>query len=140
MKMCVSLLIAAALQAGVPAPGFRTVDKGNESVIDSSRQVTARTPAEWSKLWKSHAWDREMPKVDFAKDIVVGVFLGTRPTAGYDVEIVGTRLEGNALVVEYRERKPSRDTMTAQILTSPYHFAAVPRFAGDVKFQAVADK
>lgn len=140
MMMFVCLLIATALQAGAPVPAVRTIHKGHESAIDSPRQVTARTPAEWARLWKSHSWDRQMPKVDFSKDMVVGVFMGSQPTAGHGVEIVGTRREGNTLVVEYRVMKPNRDAMTAQILTSPYHLAAIPKFAGEVKFQAAADK
>jgi hypothetical protein len=140
MMWVVSLIIAAAIQAGPPAPAVRTLDKGQESAIDASRQVTARTPAEWATLWKAHSWDREMPKVDFAKDMVVGVFMGSQPTAGYGVEIVGTHQDGGALVVDYRVTRPARDAMTAQILTAPYHLAAVPKFGGEVRFKPVADK
>jgi len=134
-----SLVIAAIFQAGAGAHGtpVMTIEKGHESAIDASRQATARTQAEWVKLWKSHSWDRKVPKVDFTKDMVVGVFLGSRPTAGYDVEIVATRQQGDVLVVEYRETKPARDAMTAQILTAPYHLVAVPKSARDVKFEKV---
>ena len=63
------------------------------------------------------------------------VFVGSRPTAGYSVEIVGTRRENGALVVQYRETAPERGMMTAQVLTSPYHLVSVPRVDGDVKFE-----
>ncbi len=141
MMMLTTLLVAALLQAGsTPARPLATIEKGAESAVESPRQATARTPDEWAALWHAHSWDRPLPPVDFAHNMVVGVFLGTRPTAGYSVEIVGTRQENGALVVEYRETRPDKQTMTAQIITSPYHLVAMPQFAGDVKFQKLADK
>ena len=78
-----------------------------------------------------------MPKVDFSKEIVVGVFMGSRPTAGFAIEIVGTREEQGALVVQYKEARPARGLVTAQIITSAYHIAALPKRAGEVKFEPV---
>lgn len=131
-----TLLAAALLQTGgMPAQPLTTIGKGADSAVESARQVTARTPAEWATLWQAHAGERPLPHIDFARDMVVGVFMGTRPTAGFAVEIIGTRQEHGSLVVEYRETRPGRDTITAQILTSPYHLVTIPRFDGDVKFE-----
>lgn len=137
------LLLAAWLQAGVPpAPPvhkamLRTIDKGTESNVDDAKTVVVRDAAAWRKLWQGHAPDRALPAVDFSKEMVVAVFLGSRPTAGYDVAIDGVREDGGALVVAYRETAPARDVMTAQVLTSPYHVAAVPARSGDVKFEKI---
>jgi hypothetical protein len=119
------------------ATTVRTIDKGTQSNVDEARQVVARTEAEWQALWKRHEYDRPAPKIDFSKEMVVGVFLGSRPTAGFAVEIVGADVRDGALVVSYREAKPAADAMTAQVLTSPYTFAVVEKRAGDVKFQKV---
>jgi hypothetical protein len=115
----------------------RVIDKGTQSNVDTARQAVARTEAEWQALWKSHEFDRPAPRVDFAKEMVVAVFAGSRPTAGFGVEIVGAEVRDGALVVSYRETKPAGDAITAQVLTSPYAFAAVEKRAGDVKFQKV---
>jgi hypothetical protein len=72
-----ALLVHA--QGGV---GPRTIDKGDQSNIDTRREVVVRTAADWQKLWQQHSPDRPMPSVDFSKEMVVGVFLGSRPTAG----------------------------------------------------------
>jgi hypothetical protein len=69
--------------------------------------------------------------------MVVGVFLGARNTAGYSVEIVGYRENEGGLVVGYRETTPGADRVTAQIITSPFALAAVPRRSGEVTFQKV---
>ncbi len=73
--------------------------------------------------------------MDFSKEMVVGLFLGSRPTAGYILEIVSAVQDNGSLVVKYRESIPQRGSMTAQVLTSPYHVVAVPFFPGGVKFE-----
>ncbi len=114
---------------------MRTIDKGTQSNIDAARTVVVRSADEWARLWRTHAPDKPVPAVDFSREMVVGVFLGSRPTAGYAVEISGTRAASAALVVAYRVGAPSPDTITAQVITSPYHLVAIPRRDGDVKFE-----
>jgi hypothetical protein len=143
MIACLSLIAFALSQGGAPARGplaMTTIENGTDSAVDSAGQFTARTEAQWMKLWRSHAWDRQLPKVDFARDMVVAVFMGSRPTAGFSIEIVGTRKQDGALIVEYREGAPQDDAITAQILTAPYHIAAIPKFAGPVKFEKIVDR
>lgn len=113
----------------------RTIDKGEQSNIDEAKQVIVRTEAEWTKLWQQHSPDRKRPIVDFSKDMVVGVFMGSRPTAGYNLSIVSTFAKDGNVLVRYKESQPQRGTMTAQVLTFPYHLVAVPKASGDVKFE-----
>ena len=131
-----SLMAMALAMASLQAPtSMRTLDKGLDSQIEMPRQVAVRTAAEWQALWTIHGGERARPPVDFGKEMVVGVFLGSRPTAGFSVEIVGVREEGGALIVQYRESRPAPGLVTAQVLTMPYHIVAVPRHAGDVRFE-----
>jgi hypothetical protein len=130
------ILAAAALAANV---SFTTIAKGDASDQETARQATARTLADWQALWKAHSPNEKLPVVDFATKMVVGVFLGTKPSNGYEVEITGVRTDADALVVEYVQRQPKRGAMTAQILTQPYHLIAVPRHADPVKFVQVPD-
>jgi hypothetical protein len=130
-----AVLLAAILQATVP---MRSIDKGVTSNMDAGRQASARSTEEWAALWTLHAGERTRPNVDFSREVVVAVFMGTRPTAGFSVEIVGVRQEGQALIVSYKETRPAPDALTAQVLTSPFHIVAVPRGATtDVKFERV---
>ena len=133
--LCVSWLSASLLMAQTQS--FSTVAKGDASEQQTARQVTVRTAAEWKALWKDHAPTAKMPAVDFSKDMVVGVFLGSKPSAGHDVEIVGVRMEEKDLIVEYVQKQPGRGTLAAQILTEPYHLVSVPRYAGNVRFANV---
>jgi hypothetical protein len=131
-----ALLLAAMVAAQTPGISFTTIAKGDVSGQQTSKQVTIRTDAEWKALWKDHAPTGKMPAVDFSKDMVVGIFLGSKPSAGHDVEIVGVRMQDQDLVVEYVQKQPGRGTMAAQMLTEPYHLVAVPKHAGTVRFMS----
>jgi hypothetical protein len=118
------------------AAASRTIEKGDQSNIEEARQVLVRSDAEWSALWQQHAPDRTRPKVDFSKEMVVGVFMGSRPNAGFSTAVTLTTNANGVLLVKYTETVPGRDTMTAQVLTFPYHLVAIPKAdVRDVQFE-----
>jgi hypothetical protein len=131
------MLPGILLMLAMQAPSIQTIVADMMSQIESPKQAVARTPVEWTKLWREHAGETPVPKIDFGSRTVVAVFLGTRSSAGYLVEITGTRLDQGALVVEWRERRPERDQVSAQVITSPAHIATIPKFAGDIRFEQV---
>lgn len=133
MMNLLPLLIAAILQTA-PAP-MQTIARDMMSGIEEPREAVARSAEDWAALWRQHAGDQPAPRVDFATRTVIAVFLGTRPSAGYAVEIVGTRAEGAGLVVEWSERSPERGTVAAQVLTSPAHLVTVPKVTGPIRFE-----
>jgi hypothetical protein len=130
------LMVLLALTQ-TPSP-LRTLGKGPMSGIAAARQVTVRTASEWAALWQEHTPDgAPPPPVDFAREMVLGVFLGSRPTAGYGVEIIRTVGAPDGVVVQYVETRPRNDAVTAQILTAPFHLVALPRDPRDVRFEKV---
>ena len=139
MRWLLLFCMTAMLSAQTPPPSFTEVAKGDVSNQQESRQVTVRTAAEWTALWNDHAPTAKMPSVDFAKNMVVGIFLGTKPSDGHQVEIVGVRTQDKDLIVEYVQRQPGRGTMAAQILTEPYHLVAVAKHPGPVRFLHVPE-
>ena len=134
-----SFTLIASVAAQTPQTSFTSIAKGDKSGQEIARQVVVRTPAEWAALWKDHALVEKVPAVDFTKDMVVGIFLGTKPSAGHTVEIVGVRMEEKDLIVEYVQRQPGRGTMAAQVLTEPYHLVSVSQHPGTVKFVQLPD-
>jgi protease stability complex PrcB-like protein len=137
MRWLIALMLVSTMAAQTPA--FTTIAKGDASGQQEARQVTVRTAGEWQALWKDHSPTQKMPAVDFAKNMVVGIFLGTKPSAGHEVEIVGVRTEGKDLIVEYVQKQPGRGTMAAQILTEPFHLVTVAKHSGPVRFLHVPD-
>ena len=95
-----------------------------------------RTEAEWTRLWQQHNPDRPRPKVDFSREMVVAVFMGSRPNAGFSTTITSAMAANGALVVRYKEAMPGAGGVSAQILTFPYHIVAIAKAdVKDVKFQ-----
>jgi protease stability complex PrcB-like protein len=138
------IILAALLTAAMMQPGqgaSRMIEKGDQSNIDDAKQVVVRDAAEWRKLWQQHSPDRPLPTVDFSKESVVAVFMGSRNTAGYNITIVSTTEANGVLIVRYRETTPPRGGVTAQVLTFPYHIIAIPKSsATQVKFEKIADQ
>lgn len=116
-------IVAVLLQAAV---AFTTVARGTDSQITETREAIVRSTDEWRALWSAHSSGRT-PSVDFSRAMVVGVFLGTRPTSGYTVEIVRVRRQGSVTTVEYREQRPGPDGFNLQVLTVPFHLITIPR-------------
>ena len=117
------------------AMAFATIERGELSGIDAPRQVVVRDRAAWAALWREHAPERTPPAVDFTRAMVVGVFLGTRPTASHGVSITRVTRADGEIVVHYREDRPPPGALVVQILTSPYHLVRVERADGRVRFE-----
>lgn len=133
----IGFIVMLALAAD---PAVTTLMRGPMSPVEDSMQVVARTAAEWTTLWKSHASAQTEPAVDFSTDMVAAVFMGTQATGGFSVEIVATRREADALIIEYVERRPGRRDVTAQVLTSPFHIVKLPKHAGPIRFERRPDR
>ena len=68
-----------------------------------------------------------LPSVDFARETILGIFLGPRPTGGYGVAVQGVSVEGSDLFVDLEFRSPGAGAMVTQALTNPWAIVRVPR-------------
>ncbi len=134
MTIAMACALAVVLQGAMP---IGTIVRDNMSNVEEPRQTVARTQAEWTALWRAHAGDQPAPKVDFGTHLVAAVFLGSRSTAGYSVEIIRAAVDGRTMTLEWRERRPDRDSILAQVITSPAHLATIPKFGGEIVFKKV---
>ena len=107
---------------------FQTIAKGYRSGVRAPLQVVARSQIEWEKLWRQHSSidaTSPLPVVDFEKHIIVELFLGDKPTGGYEAEIIRAELSNADLVILYREKSPSKQAVVIQSLTQPFHIVQV---------------
>ena len=114
---------------------METLNADMMSGVDRPEQLVARTDAEFRALWQRHAPGRPVPAVDFNTNMVIAVFLGSRPSGGYQVQITGVRAEGNGLVVQWSEARPGPGQVAASVMTAPSHIVTVPRHGGEVRFE-----
>lgn len=129
------VLVAVTAMASTPLE-IRTIAQGTLSGVERRREAVVRSAQEWEALWREHAPGRTAPAVSFETHTVLAVFLGTRPSAGFRVDIVEVTHDSGALV-RYRETRPAPGEMTAQILTSPFHIVSVPRLEERVRFEPI---
>src|SRR4051812_29194892 len=102
--MLLAMLLAMVVQGS--APQVQVISREMMSHVEAPKQAVARSAAEWAALWREHAGATAPPAIDLASRTVVAIFLGTRTSGGYGVEITGTRRSGETLVVQWQERRP----------------------------------
>src|SRR5277367_2400711 len=78
---------ASAQSAQPQAVQYTNVDRGSQSALGKN-QLVIRDDNTWSAVWANHAGDSftggpKKPIIDFQKEMVIGVFLGTRPNLSY---------------------------------------------------------
>jgi hypothetical protein len=131
MKLLLALL--ALLVAGCGAfpfleqtVVFTTIEHNEGGRHGQPEQVVIRDAESWEALHKSmyaHTEAAPLPKVDFSKNMVVGIFLGSKKTGGYDVKITRIQENETALEVLYTESTPKG--LAAQVTSYPYHLVSV---------------
>lgn len=88
---------------------FCSVDKPDVRVIDNALA--------WESLWR-RAFNAAPPPADFDTHVAVAVFLGERPTGGYEVEFLEPEIGPAEVVIPYRVQEP--EGMAIQAFTQPY--------------------
>ena len=129
------LAVAIGVVVGQVMLSVVTVASGAMSQMVESQQVVVRTTDEWWRLWARHAPNADAPDVDFDESMVVGVFLGRRPTPAFRVEITAVEAIGDQTVVTFIEHRPDPGAMVARVLSAPYHLIRVERRPATVRFE-----
>ena len=123
-----ALTLGACSVVTSPGVPFRHVGSGSFSGLTQSQVRIVRDSAAWESARRQlqFAADDAARAIDFASEAVVIVALGTRPTAGYGVQVDSLRNTGGAYEVFAVEVTPGT-CATAQVVTSPFAVIAVPR-------------
>ena len=100
--------------------------------------MTIRGRAAWRQLWTEMGKTEAVPHINFYNYIVVGVFAGEKPTAGYDVTLMPAREEGEEIIIPVRINSPGAGGVAAQTLTYPYQLLVITRPAKSVRFSKKA--
>jgi hypothetical protein len=135
----VSVLAAVVLSllAQTPDLPIHVIDQGTQSRIEQPRQVVVDTSEAFAALWAEHS-SRPVPAIDFRRESVVGIFAGTRPTAGYRVDVVAVLSSARGTtVVRYREVGPAPGAISAQVLTFPFVIFRAAKLTSPVQFESV---
>ncbi len=110
-----------AIEKGHPKQNeLKVLAEGSQSPIKSPFVALVRDAETYAALTKLNG---NLPKLDdefFKTKIVVAAFLGERNTGGYSAEI-----SRDPTGIRVMERKPEKDMMVTQVITSPFKIVAV---------------
>jgi hypothetical protein len=111
----------------------------SQSAIAEKRLVTVRDADTWNLLWAEHAGTtlsyRPAPAVDFSKNMVVGVFLGSRSACdAVAITAVKQKQDSPRVEVSYKETTPPSDAVCIASLANPAVLAVLPRSSLSVDF------
>ncbi|MDH4273840.1 MAG: hypothetical protein OEW08_02250 [Gammaproteobacteria bacterium] len=111
---------------------FETIARGSQSGVTHQMDVVIRNAQEFEMLWMHHSQGsmvaEPMPKVDFEREVVVGVFLGYTPSCGYDVKINDVEEHKNHTQVR-SQIVVSSLPLQCLIVEEPYELIKIPRSA-----------
>lgn len=123
--------------------GFATIAGTSNSAIAEPRFAVLRAVVAWDLLWQEHTANilppPALPAVNFARDMVIAVFLGSRPNACHGVSIVsfGRRFDPDRLEVTFQETAPPTGVLCAAVITNPAALIVTPHIALPVAFVRV---
>jgi hypothetical protein len=115
---------------------WRPLADGHDSAVNELSFVVCRDAKAWNALWAKHKSNvlpvPSAPEIDWSKEMVVGLVLGLRPTAGYSVAVEGVEIVDGRMEFRAHEAQPDPDMAQAQMITCPYALCRVERFQGPV--------
>jgi hypothetical protein len=108
------------------------------SGIPEQERIIVRDSAAWTALWPrivgTHSPRPKPPAVDFAKEMLLVVSMGTRSSGGYVIAIDSLRVAGDSIRVVVREQSPGPRCGTTAALSAPVALARVERSDLPVSF------
>jgi len=119
-------VLAQGIQSGITEPGDYIID--NKEMLDS--------------LWLLHysyiSVQPESPDINFDEEVVVGVFMGEKPSSGFWVRLDSIFVEnGEQIVLVSANTKPEDNATLVQMATQPFFFAATTKTKHNIKIEFV---
>lgn len=144
---CGGVSVAVLYIHGIPQDqvhplAFQEVIPALDSAIDESRFVVVRDLVAWDVLWREHTGGLlpppSLPSINFAQNMVIGVFSGARNSSCIDIEIqaIWQHTHPERIEVNYREipHMPDINGQCAQGLRHPAALVALDHSFLPVEF------
>lgn len=117
---------------------FESLKQGVNSGKEESFETVIRSPERWQQFWQdlhgNFYQKPPLPRVDWTKNMVIGIGLGSKPSGGYSVEIKTIVIKDGQLVINAVEQQPGQNCGTTMAITQPYHVVTVERSDLPVQF------
>jgi hypothetical protein len=119
------------------------VNADTGSAIPEHGQQFIKSPAAWEAYWRGvHGGLPTLPPllpVDFSQNNVVGVSLGQKPTAGYNLKISSISSTSAGTVVSLTETTPTITCKVAYHFSNRYLIVRTPQLVEPVSFRVTSE-
>jgi hypothetical protein len=138
------LLAVSALSGQAPQPKpveypFKQIERGGFSRIREQRVFVIKSAEDYQAYNKTFGREPPAPKVDWHKNQIVAVHIGSAPSTGYGVVVWRIVKTGPTTVnLEVLRTTPPPGTMQAMHITYPYVLVTTPRFTERIKLTVLA--
>lgn len=116
----------------IPFEVYAKGDQGGERHVNRIYD----TQAKWDVALRQISVPDNLLPVDFEKEMLIGAFMGTQPTAGYEVRVEKVLDRGGESEVYVTEYAPGTGCVTAQVQTAPFVIVKIGIINKKVKFFA----
>jgi len=108
------------------------------SGLSGETRVVIRESEKWSEIWAA-IWSIQsaippLPAIDFTREMVIVVGMGTRPSGGHSIRVESATQRPGEIEVILRAESPGPSCMTTGALTQSVDAARIPRSAEPVRF------
>jgi len=104
---------------------FGTIAQGYYCGHNESGNYVIRDENEWGNLWdivySTTTPKPSLPEIDFSQYMVTAVFIGTKPTGGYNIEIIKIEEINTIFEIHIEEKSPDPDSIVTDALTQPFY-------------------
>lgn len=117
---------------------LQTLFSSNNCAINEQLLKSIKSTAELEKLFQAAPRNFSSPppvrvQVDYQKSTVILFALGQKPTAGYAIELGkdAAILKSKTLYIPIRIQQPEKNSLQAQVITSPCRIFSMPKIDFD---------
>ncbi len=97
--------------------------------IEHAGDIVITSGEDWANLWeKVHRGiypKKQLPEVDFSRETVLAVFMGTRSTGGYSIEITRAYKKNDVIKAVAETSSPAPGDLVTTVITQPFHIVKI---------------
>jgi hypothetical protein len=113
---------------------FETLFQSQISDIDDSGEEIVRSSSEWARVWDALGTGRPRPSVNFDREMVAVVAMGTRPDGCYSIEIRDIEVDFGVLEIDVDLIEPASNCVCTDVVVQPVHAVVLDRINAPVDF------
>jgi hypothetical protein len=128
--------------AGRSTAQQRVIRSAEELALASGQTAErAKDEAVQKQITAAVAKQFKVKSIDWTKQMVVAITVGSKPTGGYSVEVLGLTVKDKALTVRWKLNSPAPGDIVTQVISFPVQAVLAERFDGDkITFDPPAKK